>query len=465
MSRREVLSALTESLAAEAHVLVSDPALVRQQVCNRLERRAPGVGGLRVVLDGEAASRREPWLRLLNVPRESDELARTILAGQDGVCEAAPGFAEHVLSTRGRDGTAATWDLRACTRLTRSDTRADASNEWCEEDTAGAWMLHIAEPETGRRLEVVGEERLLVVRPDDGGTRDEEAVYLAGHTEEVTCGCVLVAEDGHPLVASGAKDATVRLWDPSTGDELALLGGHSAPVTYVGQAPSGCAGRIVSASLDDTIRLWRFPRGKGSRRGLGHQGAVSAVALSDDGRRAVTAGEDGAAMVWDLESGTALWSSAGYRVPVRSAALDVSGTTVALGLADGAGVLWDVEEDAETLSGTWSGPVFDGRGFVVEERSGHVRLVPKRRLLGGTRWAPEPAAAKGVPRPTNAEADEGLLRAYGCRFPCAARITTLASDDGRGRAVCGDEMGNVYLLLRVDPRDPQPRSDGDGSSS
>ncbi len=74
---------------------------------------------------------------------------------------------------------------------------------------------------------------------------------LEGHTRAVS-GCALSA-DGR-LALSASDDQTLRLWDTETGEARAVLEGHTDLVW-------GCAlsadGRLaLSASGDKTLRLW-----------------------------------------------------------------------------------------------------------------------------------------------------------------------------------------------------------------
>jgi hypothetical protein len=59
--------------------------------------------------------------------------------------------------------------------------------------------------------------------------------------------------DGTTL-ASASVDNTVRLWDPATHRQLAVLHGHSDPVFGVAFSPDGTT--LASASADNTVRLW-----------------------------------------------------------------------------------------------------------------------------------------------------------------------------------------------------------------
>ncbi len=47
--------------------------------------------------------------------------------------------------------------------------------------------------------------------------------------------------------SSGSRDATVRIWDPTTGEALSVCKGHTYQVSAVGLMPTG---EVVSASLD-----------------------------------------------------------------------------------------------------------------------------------------------------------------------------------------------------------------------
>lgn len=55
------------------------------------------------------------------------------------------------------------------------------------------------------------------------------------------------------------RDHSVRLWDVDGGEELCCFADHQAPVTSVAYNPT--TGKILSASLDRTVRLLGLPRG------------------------------------------------------------------------------------------------------------------------------------------------------------------------------------------------------------
>ena len=67
------------------------------------------------------------------------------------------------------------------------------------------------------------------------------------------------APDGRTL-ASGAEDATVRLWDPVTGELKRTLTGHSNVVSNVAFSPDGQT--LASGAGDGTVGLWDVVTGE-----------------------------------------------------------------------------------------------------------------------------------------------------------------------------------------------------------
>jgi hypothetical protein len=74
---------------------------------------------------------------------------------------------------------------------------------------------------------------------------------LKGHEGPVNS--VSFSPDGTRIV-SGSNDATIKLWDAATGEELRTLKVHENSVNSVSFSPDGM--RIASGSHDSTIKLW-----------------------------------------------------------------------------------------------------------------------------------------------------------------------------------------------------------------
>ncbi len=60
---------------------------------------------------------------------------------------------------------------------------------------------------------------------------------------------------------------------------------------------------MVTGGSEGVARLWALPGGERRHELRGHQGAVNAVALSEDGRWVLTGGQDGVARMWNARTG------------------------------------------------------------------------------------------------------------------------------------------------------------------
>jgi len=111
---------------------------------------------------------------------------------------------------------------------------------------------------------------------------------------------VAVTPDGKRAV-SASWDNTLKVWDLDAGRALRTLEGHSDNVHGVAVTPDGK--RAVSASWDHTLKLWDLDTGRALRTLEGHSSVVYGVAVTPDGKRAVSASWDNTLKVWDLDTG------------------------------------------------------------------------------------------------------------------------------------------------------------------
>ena len=204
----------------------------------------------------------------------------------------------------------------------------------------------------------------------------QELLTLKGHFYGVNS--VAFSPDGTRIVTGGA-DATAKVWDAKSGKELLTLKGHSDNVNSVAFSSDGR--RIVTGSYDHTGKVWDAHNGKELLTLKGHTDNVNSVAFSPDGMRIVTSSTDGA-KVWDAHSGNALLTVKEDSYGVNSVVFSSDGRRIATGGTNGVKV-WRVNDRNDEKSSTpWSPLHQAARLTTLAHRSSHgytLRSMAYRR--------------------------------------------------------------------------------------
>ncbi|MCP4569500.1 MAG: WD40 repeat domain-containing protein, partial [FCB group bacterium] len=107
-------------------------------------------------------------------------------------------------------------------------------------------------------------------------------------------------------VLSASWDNTLKLWDVESGKEIRAFTGHKHYVYSCAFSPDGA--RVLSASWDNTLKLWDVESGKEIRAFTGHKNDVNSCAFSPDGARVLSASSDNTLKLWDTATGKELKS-------------------------------------------------------------------------------------------------------------------------------------------------------------
>ena len=124
----------------------------------------------------------------------------------------------------------------------------------------------------------------------------ETCTRFVGHTKTVYAIALLPA---HRL-ASGSRDATVRVWDVPSGQCVHHLQGHRRHVHTLVALPDD---QLASGSGDRTVRVWDTVAGVCLWTLDGHAGSVSVLAFNS---KLISGSSDKTVRVWDLATGTCL---------------------------------------------------------------------------------------------------------------------------------------------------------------
>lgn len=172
---------------------------------------------------------------------------------------------------------------------------------------------------------------------------------LTGHTNAVNC-CAITADGS--IIVSASADQSLKIWDARTGAELRTLQGHTGWV--IGCAISADGSTIISASWDNTMKLWDARTGA-ELRTIGETGEQMGLAISADGSIVVCASIDNELKVLNARTGTEL-RLIGHSNDVNRCAISLDGAIIVSASSDNTLKLWNALSGLElrTLKGHWS---------------------------------------------------------------------------------------------------------------
>ncbi len=122
--------------------------------------------------------------------------------------------------------------------------------------------------------------------------------------------------------------------------KLMLPIGHSLGVATAVFSPDGK--RLVTASLDNTVKIWEVSSGLLLANLMGHTDTVVTASFSPNGKLILTAGEDGTAKLWDANSTALITDIKAHEGKIRFASFSPDGKKFFTAALNGSVKLWDV---------------------------------------------------------------------------------------------------------------------------
>ncbi|WP_437901592.1 nSTAND1 domain-containing NTPase [Sorangium sp. So ce124] len=148
-------------------------------------------------------------------------------------------------------------------------------------------------------------------------------------------------------IVTASWDETVRVWNADGTGEPIVLRGHQGVVYSAAFSPDDK--RIVTASYDKTARVWNAD-GTGTPVVLrGHDDRVASASFSPDGKRVVTASHDRTARVWNADGTGEPLVLRGHEDGAFSAAFSPDGKRIVTASQDGTARVWNADGTGEPI--------------------------------------------------------------------------------------------------------------------
>jgi WD40 repeat protein len=162
--------------------------------------------------------------------------------------------------------------------------------------------------------------------------------FMEGHEAQLES--IAFSPDGKRVVTA-SFDNTGRVWDAATGAAIVPLNGHSGWVTSAAFSYTDGGQRIVTASYDKTARVWNASTGEPLAVLSGHGAKLNGAAFSPDDKLILTWSEDMTARLWDAATWREVAILDKHEGKVHSAAFSRDGTRVVTGGNDGTARVWE----------------------------------------------------------------------------------------------------------------------------
>lgn len=152
-----------------------------------------------------------------------------------------------------------------------------------------------------------------------------------GHTNGVMC---LQFFDN--ILATGSYDATIKIWDIKTCQEVRTLTGHLEGVRCLQFDDT----KLISGSLDRTLKVWNWRTGECLSTYRGHDGGV--IGLHFDGDLLVSASVDKTIKIWNFRD-KSIFTIRGHTDWVNAVKIDSVSRTIFSASDDLTIRLWDID--------------------------------------------------------------------------------------------------------------------------
>ncbi len=150
-----------------------------------------------------------------------------------------------------------------------------------------------------------------------------------------------VTPDGKLSIFPAVGETYMYVYDMIKKEYLYTLKGHEKGVNSIAVTPDGQ--RAISASNDNTLKIWNLKIEKAEFVPESHNGRVSSLAITQDGRHAISGSWDGTLKTWDLDNGNLLHTLEEHKGGITAVIVNSDGKRVISASGDKTLKIWDLE--------------------------------------------------------------------------------------------------------------------------
>ncbi|WP_372371423.1 DUF4062 domain-containing protein [Candidatus Uabimicrobium sp. HlEnr_7] len=176
-------------------------------------------------------------------------------------------------------------------------------------------------------------------------TTGNKEYTIRDHEEGVRS--VTYSHDGNKIF-SASKDQTLRCFEAQTGKNLGIFTGHEGELRSV---ICGKNGRIASAAMDRTIRIWNSAVDPLPFKLISHSDYVRNLSINKRANKIASCSRDTNIRIWDIQSGLCKHILQGHKDNVSNVIFAHNDDRLASGSHDKTLKIWDDNQIICTLEG------------------------------------------------------------------------------------------------------------------